>query len=81
MRFELFSQVALAQDLPEHALRAGDLATIVDHHPVEDGEDGYSLEVFDVLGDTLAVVTVAESYIEPLDVYKRQSPSWATASR
>ena len=66
MRFELFSQVALAQDLPEHALRAGDLATIVDHHSVEDGEDGYSLEVFDVLGDTLAVVTVAESYIEPL---------------
>jgi hypothetical protein len=66
MHFELFTQVALARDLPERALRAGDLATIVDYHPVEDGEDGYTLEVFDALGDTLAVVTVAESEIDPL---------------
>lgn len=66
MRFELFTQVALARDLPEQALRAGDLATIVEHHPVEDGEDGYTLEVFDALGDTLTVVTVAESEIESL---------------
>ena len=66
MRFELFTQVALARDLPEQALRAGDLATIVERHPVEDGEDGYTLEVFDALGDTLAVVTVTASEIESL---------------
>ena len=38
----------------------------VEHHPVADGEDGYTLEVFNVLGDTIAVLTVSESVIEPL---------------
>lgn len=66
MRFELFTQVALAHDLPDKALRAGDLATVVEHHPADDGEDGYTLEVFDAVGATLAVVTLAESAIEPL---------------
>jgi len=30
------------------------------------GEDGYSLELFNALGDTIAVITVPESSIEPL---------------
>ncbi|KHE91067.1 MAG: hypothetical protein SCABRO_03225 [Candidatus Scalindua brodae] len=38
----------------------------MDHHPVSNGEDGYSLEVFDVLGNTIAVITLPESSIEPL---------------
>lgn len=66
MRFELFTQVALARDLPEKALRAGDVATIVEHHPVIDGEDGYTLELFDAVGATLAVITLPESAIKPL---------------
>lgn len=45
----LFSQVALAQDLPEHNLKRGDIATIVEHYPMPDEEeDGYSLEGFDL---------------------------------
>jgi len=33
---------------------------------VSGGEDGYSLEVFNVLGDTIAVISIAESAIESL---------------
>jgi hypothetical protein len=39
---------------------------VVEHHPVPGGEDGYSLEVFNALGDTIAVITVPESSIESL---------------
>ena len=66
MRFELFTQVALAQDIPDKSLRAGDVATIVEHHPAVRGVDGYTLEVFDAVGTTFAVFTVAESDLEPL---------------
>ena len=66
MKFELFSRVALQIDLPEYGLRRGDVATIVDHHPVSVGENGYSLEVFNALGETIAVVVLAESQIAPM---------------
>jgi len=66
MVFELFSRVALREDFPKYQLHRGDVATVVDHHPVEAGEDGYSLEVFNALGETIAVLVVAESQIEPL---------------
>jgi hypothetical protein len=55
MKYELFSRVMLKTDQPEHGLRAGDLATIVEHHPGVPGqESGYSLEVFNGVGDTIA---------------------------
>ncbi len=66
MKFELFTRVALKEDLPNYKLCRGDVATIVEHHPVKNGEDGYSLEVFNAVGETIAVVTVAESQIESL---------------
>ena len=66
MAFELFSRVALKEDLPRHKLQKGDIATIVEHHPVKNGEDGYSIEVFNALGETIAVVVVSESQIEQL---------------
>jgi hypothetical protein len=45
----LFSQVALAQDLPEYNLKRGNVATIVEYYPMPEGEeDGYSLEGFDL---------------------------------
>ena len=68
MRYKLFEEVALTKDIPEKRLRRGDVATVVEHHPVSDGEDGYSLEIFNVLGDTIAVITVEESALEPLTV-------------
>jgi hypothetical protein len=66
MRFKEFQQVALAKDIPENKLRRGDLATIVDIHPANGGEAGYSIEVFNALGETIAVTTVPESLLEEL---------------
>ena len=66
MTYKLFEEVVLTKDIPEKGLKKGDVATIVEHHPVSDGEDGYSLELFNALGDTIAVIAVAESAIEPL---------------
>jgi hypothetical protein len=42
------SQVALAQDLPEHHLKRGNIATVVEHYP-------YSLEGFGVPDVTVEV--------------------------
>ncbi|MBD1842176.1 DUF4926 domain-containing protein [Cyanobacteria bacterium FACHB-63] len=66
MAFELFTRVALREDFPKYHLQRGDVATIVEHHPVASGEDGYSLEVFNAIGETIAVLVVSESQIEPL---------------
>ncbi len=66
MKYELFKEVVLSKDIPEKRLKKGDVATIVDYHPVAEGEDGYSLEVFNAVGDTIAVITLEESAIEPL---------------
>jgi hypothetical protein len=66
MTYRLFEEVVLLENIAEKGLKKGDVATIVEHHPVTDGEDGYSLEVFNALGNTIAVITVSESAIEPL---------------
>jgi hypothetical protein len=66
MKFKEFQRVALAKDIPEEKLRRGDLATVVDIHPANGGEVGYSIEVFNALGQTIAVTTVAESGLEEL---------------
>jgi hypothetical protein len=66
MKYQLFQRVALAQDLPEENLKCGDVATIVEYHLMLTGEDGYSLEIFNALGETIAVITVSESALQPL---------------
>jgi hypothetical protein len=66
MNYPLFEDVVLTKDISAKGLRKGDVATVIDYHPVADGKDGYSLEIFNALGETIAVVTVAESAIAPL---------------
>ncbi len=66
MKYELFTEVVLLKDIPEKKLKKGDVATIVEYHKSDTDETGYSLEVFNAVGDTIAVVTVAESEIEAL---------------
>ncbi len=66
MKFPLFKEVTLARDIPEEGLKKGDIAMVVDYHPISKGEDGYSLEVFNALGETVVVTVVPESAIEPL---------------
>lgn len=66
MKIELFKRVALKIDIPDQGLRKGDVATIVEYLPGKDGEDGYALEVFNAIGESIAVVMVPESAVEPL---------------
>ena len=67
MKFEMFSRVVLKTDVPEHGLRRGDLATIVEFHPGVPGQEpGYSLEVFNAVGDTVAVIALGESQLGSL---------------
>ncbi|WP_026098247.1 DUF4926 domain-containing protein [Kamptonema formosum] len=61
MNCELYSDVILLCDLPEEGLFAGDVGTVVEQHHVEGLETGYSVEFFDMLGNTVAVVTLPES--------------------
>lgn len=64
---ELYQNVALTRDISEHGLKRGDIAVLVDRvpHPTG-GEPGCLLEVFNAVGDTLAVIAVPQSAIEPL---------------
>jgi hypothetical protein len=66
MKFELYTDVALRCDVPEHRLRRGDIVKLVDSHVAPDGTEGYSIEVFNALGDTIAVTSVPASAIETL---------------
>jgi hypothetical protein len=67
MKLPLYQRVALRRDFSEHNLRRGDVAVLVDYveHP-EGGEPGGVLEVFNALGESIAVVVVPESDIEGL---------------
>jgi len=66
MTFELFSEIALDRDIPDEGLRRGDVATIVDRFAPADAEEGYALEIFNALGQTIKVVVVPSSALKPL---------------
>ena len=56
-----YQDVVLLRDIPEEGLCAGDVGTIVERHDVPGRETGYSVEFFDMLGNTVAVVTLPAS--------------------
>lgn len=66
MKFELYTDAVLTCDVPEHRLKRGDVVKLVDHHVAPDGNEGYSIEVFNAVGDTIAVTAVSETSLEPL---------------
>jgi hypothetical protein len=58
----MYGDVILTRDVTEHGLRAGDVGTVVECHAVLGAsEEGYSVEFFDMTGNTVAVVTLPES--------------------
>jgi hypothetical protein len=67
MRIPLYERVALCRDLQEHGLKKGDVAVLVDYvpHP-EGGEEGCVLEIFNALDESIVVVAVPISEIEPM---------------
>ena len=66
MAFELYTDVALTCDMPELGLRRGDVVKLVDYHVAPDGEEGYSIEVLNAVGETIAVTTVPATALEAL---------------
>ena len=67
MKIELYDQVALRRDVSDYGLKQGDIATLLEYvpHP-QGGEEGCILEVFNAVGDSIAVITVPVSAIEAL---------------
>lgn len=57
----MHGDVILLTDLPEKGLRKDDIGTVVDQHNVEGLEPGYSVEFFDMVGNTVAVECLPQS--------------------
>jgi hypothetical protein len=56
MPLVMYGDVILTRDVTEHGLRAGDVGTVVECHAVLGvSEEGYSVEFFDMTGNTVAV--------------------------
>jgi hypothetical protein len=56
--------VVLTKNLPEEALEAGDVGTVVHIHK---GGAGYEVEFATLTGETVAVVTVLANQVRPLN--------------
>ena len=69
MTLPLFSQVQLTEDIPEFNLKKSSIGVIVEHYPMSQGEDGYSIEGL-MTQDT---VEVAESQIKLMKVEEVRS--------
>ena len=68
-KIKLYQRVALTRDISQYNLCKGDVAVVVEHLPgtaATNGEDGYALEVFNAVGETIAVVMVPSAAVKPL---------------
>lgn len=63
MNFELYTEVVLLRDASEERVFAGDVGVVVERHDLPGRETGYSVEFFDMLGNTVAVVTLPASML------------------
>ena len=66
MTVPLYTEMALARDVPERRLLRGDLVRVVERHIAPDGQEGYSAEVLGAKGQTLAVVALPVDALESL---------------
>jgi hypothetical protein len=55
--------VVLGCDLPEHVLKRGDVGTVVLVH----AEGGYEVEFMTLHGETVAVISLTEHQLRPVD--------------
>ena len=67
MNIELYQEIALTHDIPQHNLKQGDIATLIDfvEHPTG-GETGCILEIFNAVGESINILTVPISAVKPL---------------
>lgn len=62
-----FSKVKLIRDIPDEELKAGDVVVVVDEVSQNNEiEDGYVIEVFNLLGESIRVTAVPKSAIAEL---------------
>jgi hypothetical protein len=61
MAIKMYERAILTVDLPADGLRSGDVGTVVERHEAPGVGVGYSVEFFDMTGQTVAVVTAPES--------------------
>jgi hypothetical protein len=59
----MFEDVIVTAEQPAQNIRAGDVGTVVERHVVEGKEDGYSVEFFDMTGQTVAVLSLPASQL------------------
>lgn len=66
-KIDLYQEVSLTKNVPSENLKEGDVATLIDFvpHPTG-GEKGAVLEVFNAIGESIAVVVVPLSHVAPL---------------
>jgi hypothetical protein len=83
----MYGDVILIRDVIEGDIRAGDVGTVVERHVVPGvAEEGYSVEFFDMTGNTVALVTLPASALRlptPTDrpAVRALSASTSKASR
>jgi hypothetical protein len=76
MPFDMYGDVILTRDVAEHGLRSGDVGTVVERHVVPGvAEEGYSVEFFDMTGNTVGVVTL------PVTALRMPTPADRPAAR
>jgi hypothetical protein len=64
---DLYQRVAVNRDIDEAHLKAGDVGWLIDYmRHSEGGEDGYVLEIYNALGESIGVVAVPVSAVEML---------------
>ncbi|MEO0397699.1 MAG: DUF4926 domain-containing protein [Cyanobacteria bacterium P01_A01_bin.137] len=67
----LYDRISLNRDFPEYNLKKSDIATFIDTVPDPEGiEEGYILEVFNALGESIDVVTVPKSAVDSLQPHE-----------
>lgn len=64
---DLYQKVSLNRDFLEYNLVKGDIATLINlvPHP-EQGKDGYVLEIFNAIGESINVIIIPMSAVETL---------------
>lgn len=70
MKLPLYERVVLLVDVPDKGLKKGDVVTTVEFLEARrDLPNGYVVEAFNAVGETIAVFTVFESNLEILTKY------------
>lgn len=64
---KLYEEVAITRNIPKESLKQCDVAVVVEYVPHPTGEEeGAILEIFNAIGESVAVVTVPVSAIKSL---------------